>query len=271
MLCKLLKAYAKMDALWLLRDTRYCLLQIVADIISVSSTLISMILLSNEFDGFGGLTHYQTMLMLGIAANVHGIYNLFFANYNNGMISRIIGRGQIDHYLIQPVPIWIQILTRGFAPFSGNAQFLLSFILIIFSLCKLQILSLVMVTQVLFISLLSTVTMTSFIYMVSTAAFYAPAAAEEISEPIETLFLNLSYFPILQMNIICRVLYTFIVPVASIAWLPTKILIEENNIIIMFFAITPCVSLALANICFRKGLNYYAKKGAGRYSGFGHR
>ena len=53
LLCRLLKVHAKMDALWLLRDTRYCLLQIVADVISVSATLVSMILLLNEFDGFG--------------------------------------------------------------------------------------------------------------------------------------------------------------------------------------------------------------------------
>lgn len=36
MLIKSLKIYARMDLLWLLRDTKYCALQIIADIISVT-------------------------------------------------------------------------------------------------------------------------------------------------------------------------------------------------------------------------------------------
>lgn len=270
-LLKSLKIYAKMDGLWMLRDTKYCILQIVADIISVSATIIAMIILSIQFNGLGGLTHYQTMLMFGIATNVQGLYNLFFANYNNGMVSRIIGRGQIEHYMVQPVPIWIQIATRGFAPFSANSQFLISLVLIVYSMKELRILTVFMLMIVMLISILSTVTMTSVIYIISTIAFYSPSAGEEISQPILALFVNTSYFPIVKMNVFFRVLYVFIFPIGSIAWLPTKMIVEKDKIIIIIFIIIPLVLLGLANVTFRKGLDYYAKKGAGRYSSFGHR
>lgn len=271
MLLKSLKVYAKMDLLWLLRDTKYCILQIFADIVSVISTVLALMCLAMKFENIGGFSYYQLLLMFGIATSVHGIYNMFFANYNNGMVSRIIGRGQIEHYIIQPIPIWIQIITRGFAPFSGNSQFFLSIVLIVFSLKKLGILSTVMMGKVLAVSVISVIMMVSIIYMVSTVAFYAPSAAEDISQPILALFVNTSYFPLGSMDFICKLLYTFIIPVGSIAWFPTKVILENNIFSEVKLLLAPIVAIALANLFFRKGLNYYAKKGAGRYSSFGHR
>lgn len=134
---------------------------------------------------------------------------------------------------------------------------------------NLQILSIVMLGKVLFFSIDSTVTMVSFIYAVSTAAFYTPA--EEVSQSILALFLNTSYFPLGNMNTMCRVIYTFFIPVGSIAWFPTKVLVEQNRISGFIFLIIPVAALSIANLFFRKGLNYYAKEGTGRYSGFGHR
>ena len=36
-----------------------------------------------------------------------------------GNISRVIGRGQLDHWMIQPVPVWIQMATCGFDGADG--------------------------------------------------------------------------------------------------------------------------------------------------------
>ena len=45
--------------------------------------------------------------------------NMFFG-YNVLTISRRLGRGQLDHTLVQPQPIWLSLLTEGFMPFSGS-------------------------------------------------------------------------------------------------------------------------------------------------------
>ena len=63
------------------------------------------------------------LFMLGYALLVRGLIDILFA-YNVGFISRRIGRGQLDHMLIQPQPIWMALLTEGFTPFSGSGMLL---------------------------------------------------------------------------------------------------------------------------------------------------
>ena len=57
--------------------------------------------------------------MLGYAALVRGLLDMGFS-YNVLHISRRIGRGQMDHTLVQPQPVWMGLLTEGFMPFSGS-------------------------------------------------------------------------------------------------------------------------------------------------------
>lgn len=269
MLIRSLKIYGKMDLFWFLRDTKYCLMQIFADITSVLSIVIGIILLSTQLDGIGEFRKYQIFLMLGIATSVHGVYTLFFANYNNGAISRIIVRGQIDHYLLQPIPIWIQIITRGFAPFSGNSQFIISLILIIYSLWKLNILSFFILIKILFLVFCSLIIMVSFIYTISSLAFYIPIGIDEISETSLALFSNTNYFPLSQMEFKSKLFFTFFIPIGATAWLPTKFLIENRNTYIFF--LIAVLYICMATYFMRRGLNYYGKKGARGYSSFGHR
>ena len=65
----------------------------------------------------------QVVFMLGYATIVSGLINMFFG-YNVLYISRRLGRGQLDHTLIQPQPIWMSLLTEGFMPFSGSPMLL---------------------------------------------------------------------------------------------------------------------------------------------------
>ena len=89
-----------MDLLWFLRDTRYCLLQIVSDTICACCTIAGVFLLSEKFGGFGGMNQAEILFMMGFSTLVDGIYMMFFIGNNTAMISRIIGRGQLDHVMI---------------------------------------------------------------------------------------------------------------------------------------------------------------------------
>ena len=79
-------------------------------------------LLAERFDGIGPWTEPQVLFLLGYALLVRGSIDIFF-NYNVAFISRRIGRGQLDHLLIQPQPLWMVLLTEGFAPVTGTGMF----------------------------------------------------------------------------------------------------------------------------------------------------
>lgn len=117
---KLLKIYAKMDLRFLLQDFRGAVIVIVSETLSNISGMAGILLLAVRFGGVGGLSADEILFMLGFYELSNGLGWVLFGNYNIMHISRRIGRGQVDHMLIQPRPIWMQLLTEGFMPFSGS-------------------------------------------------------------------------------------------------------------------------------------------------------
>ena len=101
------------------RDFRFFLINIVSDIILNLAGVTAVFLLAERFEGIGLWSRDQIIFMLGYAALVRGFLDMGFS-YNVLQISRRIGRGQMDHTLIQPQPVWMGLLTEGFMPFSGS-------------------------------------------------------------------------------------------------------------------------------------------------------
>src|SRR5205823_3164069 len=92
--------------------------------------LTSTFLLAERFDGIGPWTRPQVLFLLGYALLVRAAIDIVF-NYNLAFISRRIGRGQLDHLLIQPQPLWMAMVSEGFAPFSGSGMLLPSLALLV--------------------------------------------------------------------------------------------------------------------------------------------
>ena len=114
--------YARMDLAWLLRDTKICLLAVTADFLSNIASVTGVFLLAWRFNGVGGMDKLEVLFMLGYVTTCTGIFQTFFANTNTGHISRRIGRGQMEHMLIQPLPLPVQLITEGFIPVSGSSN-----------------------------------------------------------------------------------------------------------------------------------------------------
>ena len=111
--------YARMDLDFLFRDARVSLLAISADLVSNIAAVSAIFLLAWRFNGVGGMSRWDVLFMLGYVTCVTGFYQLFFSSCNTGHISRRIGRGQVDHMLVQPLPLPVQLATEGFIPFTG--------------------------------------------------------------------------------------------------------------------------------------------------------
>lgn len=197
MVPRLMAVYARMDLLWFLRDTRYCLLDIFSQTVSTLAAVSAVMLVSLRFGGIGGMTAGQVLFMMGYGTLAEGIVNLFFGGSNSGHISRIIGRGQLDHLLAVPAPIWVQLLTQGFIPVSGGNVFVCGIIMTAWSASRLHVAVTVPWLFLLALNLAASVAaIMSVVYIISCCAFFAPAAAEEISMPVHELFQTLKGYPL---------------------------------------------------------------------------
>lgn len=268
------RQYAKMDLLWFLRDTRYCLLYIITDTVGSLASVSAILLLCQRFGRIGGMSFDEMLFLCAYAVMVDGIIMLFFGGSNTAYISRIIGRGQLDHMLIQPVPLWVQMLTGGFIPFSGSSQLICGIVLTAVALGRLHLaVTPLWVLELLFSLICSVAVILAVVFVVSCCAFYAPVAAEEIAMIVHELFNDTKSYPLSGLSARGAAAFCSVLPVGLAAWFPSGVLLGKApsalpGALTFFVAATWCTA---AVVLFRKGMLHYEKYGSNRYSGFGHR
>ena len=264
---------AKMDLVWLLRDTKYALLGIFGNMINNIASISGIFLIASRFGGIGDMTADEVLFMMAYSTLITGIF-ILFGSGNNIHISRIIGRGQFEHLFVQPLSVGIQLFTSGFTPFTGSGDLLVGIVMMAVAVKRIDLTVTFWWTLSLIAYLLTTMaTIVARSYLISTLAFYAPVAAEEISSTIidDTWFLGT--FPLSGMPVYLQVPLLTILPEGLMAWFPSLCLLGRPPLHLtgyypMIFALL--VSL-VASYVFRKGLRHYVRKGSNRYVPHGFR
>ncbi|MCL2109602.1 MAG: ABC transporter permease [Oscillospiraceae bacterium] len=270
----LYKLYLKMDIAWLFRDAKTAFLMIIADVLSNLSAVTGIFLLAWRFDGIGGMSRHEVLFMLAYSTILTGIFQTFFCGGNTAHISRVIGRGQLEHAFIQPLPLFVQWLTSGFIPISGSSNLISGIVIMIIALNQLD---LVLPWWWIFSLVANLIITTALIlaqsYLSASLAFYAPVQAEEISTIVIDEFAYIGNFPLSGMPKLLQISLITIIPTGLLAWFPTLALFGKTPFGItawypLFFAI---ILWIIALYFFKKGLKYYVKKGINRYHPMGHR
>jgi ABC-2 type transport system permease protein len=266
---KLWRLYGRMDLLWIAQAKSTAAIWYFSELIVGLAVVTSTYLLAERFDGIGIWSKEQILFLLGYSLLVRGLVEMFFG-WNVAFISRRIGRGQLDHMLLQPRPLWMLIVSEGFSPLSGSGLVLAA--IFVLGLSPLQ-------TSPGWIALFSinvvasTAVVVAFSYLWGCLAFWAPRTAEEINSTTMHLLDQLRSFPLDGLSAgLLGGLFT-LVPVAFVAWYPAKSLLGLDTLALGVYA-TPCFALvfgAFAAAIFKRGLNHYAETGSTRYLSLGHR
>jgi len=270
---RLLFISAKMDLVWLLRDTKFALVGIIANVISNIGVVSGVFLIASRFGGIGGMSVDEVLFMMAYSTTVTGIFMLFGSN-NNIHISRIIGRGQLEHLFVQPLPLGVQLATCGFMPFTNGVNLIMGIVLMVISVNRLNLSVTFIWAAMLTLYLLTTmVIIIARSYLVSAIAFYAPVAAEEISYTAIDGTWFMSTFPLSGMPVFIQIPLITILPEGLMAWFPSLCLLGRPPLnLSAYYPMAFAVLLSLvASLFFRKGLRYYVKKGSNRYVPWGYR
>ncbi len=268
---KLCAIHARMDLASLLRDTRYMLVAILADVISNLSAIAGIFLLAMKLGSLGGLSQYEILFMLAYSNTING-WILIIGGCNNALnISRIIGRGQWEHMFIMPVPYVLQ-LTTGIFPFTGSSNFISGIVMLVIAVLKLPPLPVWWMPLLLINGIFSMVIIVSLSYLFSSLAFYAPVQCEEISTTVLASLENTSSFPLEGMPPYVKYPLLTLLPSGLIAWLPSMIILGHRPALATLFPLCIALLFALASAYFfKKGFRYYVQTGINRYNNGGHR
>lgn len=268
---RLLGIYARMDLASLMRDGKFMALVIAADLISNISSVSGIFLLAWKLGGIGGMNRFEILFMLAYGNIVMGFLNML-GGCNALFPSRIIGRGQWEHMFIMPLPYGVQ-LTVGIFPFTGSSTFLTGAVLMIVALCNLDMTVAWWWPGLLILQLaVSMVIVISLSYLLSSLTFYAPVQCEEISSTVIYSVERTMTFPLSGMPVYVKYPLLTIFPVGLTAWFPTMILLGKTAAFENFYPVIFALFIAFTSAhFFKKGFQYYVKKGINRYISGGHR
>jgi ABC-2 type transport system permease protein len=260
-----------MDLVLILRSPWTALTWLVTDFFSYTSGVAAVLLLAERFEGIAGWSRGQLVFLVGFSTTSAALRQTLFG-YNLSAISRRVGRGQLDHVLVQPRSIMACFLTEGFSPFSSLGALLPGVVLLVAG-ARLARLGAdpgsIAATAVCLVSSMTIVLAGSF--ALGAAAFWAPRGAEEISTRAGNL-LSVSDFPLDPVPRGLRTVLLTVIPAGFVAWFPASALLQRRPF--WEWSLTPLaalVALTLAAWIFTKGLRRYVRTGSSRYSDFGHR
>lgn len=272
-LARLWRVYAYLDFMFLTRDPRGFLWYALSDLALSLAAVTATLLLAERFDGIGAWSREQVLFMLGYAVVVGGIHDLFFG-YNVKFISRRIGRGQLDHLLVQPQPLWYGLVTDGFLPFSASGTLTAGIGLLTWATLQAPVSASVGWLTLLLINLAGSAAIgLAFSFTWSSLAFWAPSAAEEISSSANRLIHQVQPFPLDGLAAPLQAILLTAIPAGFIAWYPSRALLglDPQPFAIAAAPLAGVLAMGLAIWLFRWGMRHYGQTGSQRYSAFGHR
>ena len=271
MLLRRWRIQAYMDLIRMTRDFKLYLINVVSDTLLNLSGVAAVFLIVERFDGIGDWSPPQVIFMLGYASLVTGILDVLFS-YNIMQISRRIGRGQFDHVMIQPQPVWMILLTEGFTPFSGGISLLTGLGLTGWAITQLSIDLTAVWWLWLCLNLFgSCAVVMGIAFFWGTFAFWSPVAAEEISSQATRIVFQLKSFPLDGLAPFLLNTLLTVLPVGFVAWYPSQALLGLRENPLWMTQLVGVVACMVALLAFRQGLKQYERTGSQRYVGWAHR
>ena len=238
------------------------------------SVVVATLMLVGRFDGLGLWGAIDLYFMLAFILVSQGIANVF-SGRNVLMISRKIGRGQLDHALLQPLPLWKALAAEGFSPFDLLVTLIVGASALTWTITELPQAHDILWLGALMLNIASAVcVIVSYQYIWGALGFWSPRGAEEVNSASASISRNLAAYPLdTAPRAVVNVLVT-VAPVGFIGWIPAGSLLGIGSGFGLGVLAAPIAALVFATIAivvFRTGLRRYARYGSGRYSEFGHR
>lgn len=262
-----------LDLIFVLRSPERAIVYIVSDGIIASSAVAGMVLLATRFESIGEWPASRILFLGAFGVLVDGVVASFF-QFNVAFLSRRIGRGQLDHSLLQPQPLRQCLLTEGFAPLSGSGSVLTGIIGLSIAASGLGIVITPLWMTLLCVHVVAaTAIAVSFSTIWATLAFWSPRGAEEVSSAAFDVVTGLKGFPLDRVGGALTVALLTVAPAGFVGWLPARVLTASEPSVEALVA-TPLAAVAFAGIailCLRLGLRHYLRTGSWRYTDFGHR
>ena len=225
------------------------IMQILFMVLNDAMFLIQWAVIFNLQESIGGYGFREVALLWALAASTYGIAYFFFANANN--LSNLIVSGKLDAFLIQPKNVLINIASSESKP-SALGDILYGIIILLFLGVDLK-------TWALFIlfSISGGLIATALFIIWHSFSFYFKNT-EEIALTLSNILICFATYPITIFNEKTKFLFSTIVPIIFMVYIPLDVIIKFSSINIFIVLGFTLFVIILAFLLFHFGLKKYS-------------
>lgn len=257
-------------ARYLLRKTQAAMMQLFEYRVNLLSTtlatygynLVSLIFLNVLFENIesiAGWGRYEIILLWGVTELVLGLYWALFASVER-KVSEMIRNGSLDRFLLRPVNTLLDISTQKIALFEGIPLLVLSLGIIAFAWIKLSP-NFGFNTVIFPITVFLSVAIATLVPLsISLLAFWLTDTRD-----IGRLYQQMTPFAVYPIGIYptkLRFIFTTLIPVAILAYVPTYTLLYGFKTTLFLYQVVALVLFSTAvKILWTQGLKRYQSAG----------
>lgn len=244
---------------------------VLGELIIAVSGVTAPLMIVSTFGAIGPWDSSSLQLLVGIALCGRGLASIFSGSQVM-MISRKIARGQLDHQLIQPMPLWKSLASEGFSPFDLAVTFLLGVAVLANAAVNLDVpLSLTWTGALAANVIASALVFIEMQYLWGALAFWVPQGAEEITMTTAAVAGQVAAYPLGGVTAPVLAAFVTVVPVGFMGWFPATALLFGPWWAVWVSPLFAILFGVVTIHVFKRGLKRYAQLGIARYSDFGHR
>ena len=224
---------------------------VLADLGMYLSTIFVYLLLGGTVFLFAGYNNSQMLLYISNSFLINNIYSILFSEAID-TISIDIRNGKMYYSLLKPVPLTVFYIAKNL----NLKSLVITPFLIVFNVYCLYLnhLSLHIMN---FLLLLVAVYSMGVIFLLIICLDFIGLRSEAIN-PIMVELLELRDRPDKIFNTFIRSIFIYIIPIYLTSAIPTKIMIENCNLIeIIYFFLFPVIGTVLSTVCIKKSIKYY--------------
>jgi ABC-2 type transport system permease protein len=222
--------------------------------------ILSLSILFKSIPNILGWTYYELLFIYGFSLIVLSPLQLFFDNLWN--LPTYLITGDFIKYYLKPINIFFYYFAEIF-DIKGISQLLIGIFTLFYSWKKLQIELSIINIGILIISIISgSLVMISLMVIASSVAFWVLNVT-----PLLNFIFRLREYTKYPMDIFdpfLRFIFSFVIPIAFVAYYPSKIFLRHSNNNNLLVLILPFIGISLFLIAYK-----IWTKGAKRYTGTG--
>lgn len=229
---------------------------IVAKLLSYLAELLALFFIFELVPEINGWDKYQVFFVFGLNLVGFSLWSCFFINTIT--LPYYIERGEFDRFLVRPISPLLQIMLDGFDDDSWG-ELATGLVVLGYAWSKLGLG--VKVLPIIFIAAFSG----CFIYagisiLLGTVSFFTVAQADVADFTMQIK--EIAKYPITIYPKVMQFIFTYIFPVAFVAFLPMRMIIGQINI--YFIVLLPVVAgifFLIAKSIWMRGLRHYGSTG----------